>query len=152
MIDPDLAGFLHEGLGIHLGTRDRQLHPNGVRAIAARVGADGTHITVFLAENASVRVLPDLRSNGHGAVSFGRPIDERACQVKGTFVEARPARDEERGMVLAQFEGYKRNLEMIGVPRNGMEQWTTWPAIAITLKVTAVFEQTPRPGTGEQIR
>ena len=33
MIDDELAGFLEQGLGIHLGTRNAQLQPNGVTVV-----------------------------------------------------------------------------------------------------------------------
>ena len=42
-------------------------------------------------------VLADLEANGQAAVVFARPEDDRACQVKGTFVSARPATDDEDG-------------------------------------------------------
>ena len=41
---------------------------------------------VYVATVAAELVLPDLESGGQAAVSFGRPVDERACQVKGVFV------------------------------------------------------------------
>ena len=31
------------------------------------------------------RVLSDLEANGQAALVFGRPTDDRACQVKGVF-------------------------------------------------------------------
>ena len=35
-------------------------------------------------------ILDDLQANGQAAIVFARPEDDRACQVKGTFVSARP--------------------------------------------------------------
>ncbi len=61
-----------------------------------RIDDDRAHIVVYLAEVAAKRVLPDLEANGQAAVSFGRPIDDKACQIKGTFVSSRVARPEER--------------------------------------------------------
>ena len=88
MIQGELAAFLQEGVGIFIGTRNASLDPNGARAIAARVERDGLHLVVYVADVAAARLLPDLESNGMAAVTFGRPVDERACQVKGTFVAA----------------------------------------------------------------
>jgi hypothetical protein len=151
MIDRQLAAFLEEGLGIHLGTRDRRLQPNGARGLALTVDADGTHVTVYLAEVAARRLLGDLESSGQAAVSVGRPIDERACQVKGGFVEARLADDGERRLVAGQWSAYQSALEQIGIPRVMSAAWPTWPAMAIRLRVTDLFEQTPRPGTGGRL-
>ncbi len=151
MIDPELARFLEQGLGIHIGTRDAQLQPQGARAIAVKVEDGGVHLVVHLAEVAAARILPNLEANGQAALAFARPVDERACQVKGIFVGARPTRDDERALLEAQWEGFLRQLEAIGIPRVGTAGWATWPAVAIQVKVTAIFDQTPGPQAGAVI-
>jgi hypothetical protein len=151
MIDAQLAAFLQEGLGIHIGTRDARLQPEGARALAARVETGGRYLVVYAAEVAARRLLPHLEANGQVAVSFGRPEDHRACQVKGTVAGIAPASDEERPAIAAQWASFLRQLDGVGIPSVTTTAWTTWPAVAIRLKVTALFEQTPRPGTGEPI-
>ena len=148
MLDRTLAAFLQEGLGIHIGTCNERLEPSGARALAVTVDEDGTHLDVFVAEAAAARLLPDLEVNGQTAVSFGRPVDDRACQVKGVLVSVRPAEPHEREPIRTQFEAFLSNLERIGIPRAGAANWPRWPAIAIRLKATAVFEQTPGPAAG----
>jgi hypothetical protein len=151
MIDRSLAGFLEGAVGIHVGTRNADLEPNGARAVAAAVEGGGSALVVYLARVAAERLLPDLEANGQAAVSFGRPIDERACQVKGVFESARDARDDERARVAAQWDSFQANLELIGISREAYAPWITWPCVAIRLRVTALFEQTPKPGTGGPI-
>ena len=151
MIDRKLAGFLEEGLGIHLGTCSAALEPDGARAIAVRVDPDGTHLTVYMATVAAARVLPDLESNGRAAVSFGRPIDDRACQVKGEFVGASEVDAGATQAIETQWQGYLTNLAQIGIPRAVFGGWTMWPATAIRLRVTALFEQTPGPDAGARL-
>jgi hypothetical protein len=148
MIDATLAGFLQEGLGIHIGTRNERLQPNGARAIAVQVDPDGAHISVYLAEVAAARVLPDLHSNGQAAITFGRPTDDRACQIKGTFVSTRAATDDERAVMLAQRERFLDSLEIIGVARAGAAAWVTWPAVVVRIKAAQVFDQTPGANAG----
>ena len=41
MIDPDLRAFLQEGVGIHIGTRNAALEPNGARASPSRSKTTG---------------------------------------------------------------------------------------------------------------
>src|SRR5262249_31602996 len=142
MIDKALAAFLQEGLGIHIGTRNGSLEPNGARAVAATVEEDGAHLVVYVTDLAAPRVLPDLESNGQAAARLGRPRDERACQVKGVFRGVRAAQDAERAIVQAQWDGYRASLEQIGIPRIATTTWSNWPAVAIRLQVTAVFNQT----------
>ena len=148
MIDAELKAFLEGAVGIHLGTRSDGNEPNGVRAVAAAVEDGGERLVVYLANVAAERVLPDLEANGQAAVSFGRPVDERACQVKGVFEQARGAREDERARVAAQWESFLDNLEQIGIGRLAYGAWVTWPCVAIRLKVNALFNQTPGPGTG----
>jgi hypothetical protein len=148
MIGGQVARFLEEGIGIHLGTRNENLQPNGARAVAVKVEDDGAHVLVYVAQVAAERLLADLRANGQAAVGFGRPVDDRACQVKGVFVNARPATEDERRFVAVQWDRFLGQLEQIGIPRAGSAGWTTWPATAIRVRVTALFNQTPGPGAG----
>jgi hypothetical protein len=151
MIDTELAAFLQEGVGIHIATRNGAMQPNGARGIAVTVEADGAHLVVYVAKIAAARILPDLEDNGQAAVSFGRPVDDRACQVKGVFAGGRDATDDERAAVLAQWDGFLGSLEKIGIPRAATKTWVTWPAVAIRLRVNALFNQTPGPGAGAPI-
>jgi hypothetical protein len=152
MISGELAGFLQQGLSLHIGVRDEHLQPDGARALAARVAGDGRHLIVYLAEPAASRILPHLRKNGQAAVAFARPVDDRACQVKGTFVDARPVGDdEERALLTTQWNGFLDQLEQIGVTRKAALGWAIWPAVAVRLRVTSVFEQTPGARAGTQL-
>lgn len=151
MIDPALARFLEEGLGIHIGTRNHRLQPNGARVAAVRVEDAGSHLLAYVPAIAAARVLPDLEANGLAAVMFARPVDDRACQLKGTFVSARDVTEEERAFVRAQWTAFLENLERIGIPRQATDGWVTWPSVAVRLKVTAVFNQTPGPDAGAQL-
>jgi hypothetical protein len=148
MIGSELRLFLEEGLGVHVGTRNGQLEPNGARALALKVENDGAHVVVYMAKTAAARLMADLRGNGHAAVCVARPTDDRACQVKGLFVSARPARADERDHIVGQWERFLANLAAIGIPRQPAANWDTWPAVAIRLRATAVFDQTPGPSAG----
>lgn len=148
MIDGELTRFLEGPVGIHIGTRNERLEPSGARCLALVVEPDGAHVVVYMAAVAAARVLPDLESNGQAALSFARPVDERACQVKGVFVGVRDATEAERERIASQWEQFRANLEAIGIPRAGNAAWPTWPCVAVRLRVTQLFEQTPRPGTG----
>lgn len=148
MIDRELTRFLEGPVGIHIGTRNEKLEPSGARCLALAVEADGAHVVVYMAAVAAARVLPDLASNGQAALSFARPVDERACQVKGVFVDARDASEAERERIASQWAAFGANLAEIGIPPARFAAWPTWPCVAVRLRVTELFEQTPRPGTG----
>ena len=147
MLDDSLRAFLEGGLAIHIGSRTGSLEPNGARAAAVKV-EDAVHFRVYVAEVAAARVLPDLRANGQAAVVFVRPADDRACQIKGMFLSARRAKAVEREIVAAQWDAFLANLERIGIPRAMSRGWISWPAVAVRLRASAVFDQTPGPGAG----
>jgi len=148
MIDEQLASFVEEGIFIALATRNAALEPNGARVIAARVDTGGTHLVLFLTTIAARGVLPDLESTGQAAVCFARPPDERACQIKGEFAGAREASEDERAMVQGQWDRWLDRLTTIGFSRATYEHWPSWPCVALRVRVTAIFNQTPGPGAG----
>jgi hypothetical protein len=151
MIDPTLAAFLQEGIAIHIGTRDAALVPSGARVTAAIVEPSGTHLVVYLPKLAAPHVMPNLEANRQAAVVFVRPVDDRSCQVKGEFVSARAATARDRPQVMQQWDGFMTQLERIGIPRVAASGWVTWPSIAIRLRATSLFDQTPGPQAGRPL-
>lgn len=138
MLDATLAAFLQQGLAINLGTR----------VTAAVVDADREHLVLYVPKVASARVLADLQANGEAAVVFARPEDDRACQVKGRYVAHRAARAAERPAVEAQWHGFMRQLETVGMPGESSRRWIVWPCVAIRIRIGAIFSQTPGPDAG----
>ena len=151
MIDAELALFLQQGLAINIGTRDAALAPHAAYAPAALVEPDGTHVVIYVPAVGAGAVLADLAGNGQAAVVFARPMDDRACQVKGTYVSHRPATGDERSLVDTQWNGFMQQLEMIGTPGESTRTWMIWPCVAIRLRVTALFNQTPGPDAGARL-
>lgn len=147
-ISTELATFLESGLSIVIATRDADLQPNGAVAWAARVRKDGRRLTVYLHEQAAREMLANLEQQPEIALAFDLPTSHRACQVKGTFAGARPARANERAEVERQVDGFAGDLERIGIPREMGSAWQAWPCVAFEVDVTQLFEQTPGRGTG----
>jgi hypothetical protein len=148
MLTSDVAAFLQSGLCIHIGTRNDRLEPTGVLVAAAVVDADRTHLTVFLPKAGADDVVANLEANGQAALCFARPVDDRACQVKGVFVGMRAASKKERAIVGLQWEGCLQQLEQVGIPRALWAGHVVWPCLAVRVRTTAVFDQTPGPAAG----
>ena len=149
MLDKSLTEFLERGLAIHLGTRNSALRPNGCRVTAVRVEDQGRRLVAFLPKAIPAEVLDDLKGNGQAALSFARPTDDRAVQVKGEFVSMRDADPSEEAFVMGQWGGLLKELDMIGLaPLTSTSAWLMWPCIAVTIRVTALFSQTPGPEAG----
>ena len=149
MLDKSLTEFLEHGLAIHIGTRDAAMRPNGCRVTAVRVEDQGRHLVAYLPKAATPVVLDDLRSNGQAALSFARPTDDRAVQVKGQFISARDADASEEAFVLGQWRSLIGELDAIGLAAlTSTNTWLMWPCVAVTIRVTAIFSQTPGPEAG----
>jgi hypothetical protein len=151
MLTRQLADFLEEGLSTHIASRNERLEPNAARVTALLVEPDGLHVLAFVPAVSAALVMPDLHANGQVALVCARPPDERGCQVKGVFVQARDAGEDERAMVIAQWERFRDKLAMVGLPRVATDAWVTWPCLAIRLRVQALFDQTPGPGAGARL-
>jgi len=149
MLDKSLTEFLEQGLAIHIGTRNSALRPNGCRVTAVRVEDQGRNLVAYIPKAATPAVLNDLRDNGQAAVSFARPTDDRAVQVKGEFLDMRDADASEEAFVLGQWQALLKELDMIGLAAlTSTSSWLMWPCVAVTLRVTNVFSQTPGPEAG----
>jgi len=149
MLDQTLTEFLEQGLAIHIGTRNEALRPNGCRVTAVRVEDQGRSLVAYLPKAATPAVIEDLHSNGQAAVSFARPTDDRAVQVKGEFISIRDAESDEERFVLGQWQALLTELDMIGLAAlTSTSTWLMWPCVAVKIRVTAVFSQTPGPEAG----
>ena len=151
-IDDALARFLESGLAITVATRDGELQPDGSWAWAVRVEDGGSELSVFLYEEAAAAMLRNLTGHPEIAIVLDRPTSHRACQVKGTFLSSRPAAPEERVEIERQVGLFRTDLGAIGLPAGLTAGWVLWPATALRVRVTDVFEQTPGPGTGGRLR
>lgn len=148
MFDDAMLAFLQQGLAINIGTRNDRLEPNAAHVPATVVESDRLHLTVYVPTDAAGPILADLEANGQAALVFARPEDDTACQVKGVFVSARPATAAERPQVMAQWAGFLNQLVAVGLPGEASRQWAIWPCVAVRIRATALFSQTPGPDAG----
>ena len=151
VISDELKGFLESGVSINIATRDGGLAPHGTRVWAVLVDADHAHVTAYVAKGAAPRLVADLDDNSRVALAFSRPTDHRSCQIKGVCVAKRPARSSEKDAVLGQFGGFLDQLAAVGIPRVMTAGWWRWPCVALRVRVTDLFHQTPGPGAGEKM-
>lgn len=143
-----MAAFLQEGGPTHLATRNADLEPSGARVTAVKVESDREHLTIYVPVVAAPPLLADLKANGQAAVVFVRPADERSCQVKGTFVDTWAPSEAEESHITDQYEKCLQSLEVVGYPREGVATWKMFPCVAVRIRATAVFTQTPGPNAG----
>lgn len=151
-IPADVAEFLEGGQSMLLATRDAQLVPAIIRPLGAEVDPDRTHVTFFIPAVRAAQTLENLRVAPRVAVTFSRTYDHRTYQLKGDCVGVAEATDAQRAVIEAYRAGLSVQFEQVGIPRRVTARVAYWPAWAIRLRVTDLFDQTPGPGAGEPHR
>jgi len=143
-----LVSFLEGGNSLLVGTRDAQRMPHVARAVGLRVAGDRAHFTVFLPEGPAHRALRDLESVPLIAITASEPPTHRTIQVKGKVLALRTPDASERAWV----EGYPERLASVvayaGLARATVMRLNVWPARAVDVELTEVFNQTPGPKAG----
>jgi hypothetical protein len=148
MLSSDVVTFIEGGQDSRVATCNARREPYGCRVIAAVIEPDGVHLTAFVPAQSAEPILANLRSNPLVALCFQRPTDDRACQIKGAFVRARVATAEDRRVIDGQLARLGEQYGQLALPWEVVSGWSVWPAVAVTIQVNAVFDQTPGPGAG----
>jgi hypothetical protein len=140
---------LVEGASImHLATRNAALEPMSVLAFGLRVESGGRELTLFLPATLSETPLRNLRDNGQMALSVVCPTDNRAVQIKGTWLGERRTDESDRAFVSSYRDALTQMMGLVGVPRSMWQRLIWWPSLALRMEPREVFVQTPGPSAG----
>lgn len=151
LLTPELIAHIESGVSLILATRDAALRPHSARALGARVEADGT-VTVFLPTAVGGRSVANLRDNGRLAVAMSRIADHHTVQLKGAVVRMELADATQRQRVERYRQALAPELALAGLPEHVVFRLAHWPAVAITVRPAALFDQTPGPRAGHLLR
>lgn len=151
MIGPALAEFIGGPVMMVFAARSASGFPALGRAVGAHVIADGREIEIYVGARQWPEAVGGLSVGGRVALTFARPADYRAYQLKGPVQAIGPASAADRARSAAYADLIFETLKQYGVT-DGLEQWMR-PADLLTLRVepAAVFAQTPGPGAGERM-
>jgi hypothetical protein len=147
-ISTELATFIQSGLSILVGSRDRRLFPDCLRAVGARVERGRREVTIFVPTATGAPAVANFAENGRVAICFSRIEDHRSIQVKGRVVSVAPASEADRAVIERYRGEFVRNLAFIGMPPRLTLRLNAWPCHAVRLRVESLFLQTPGPGAG----
>ncbi|HVT07771.1 MAG TPA: pyridoxamine 5'-phosphate oxidase family protein [Polyangia bacterium] len=148
-LSDDLFSILEGPSIMYLGTRNAALEPMSVLAFGLRVEGDGREITVFLPAALAELPLRNLRDNGQMALNIVRPTNNRALQLKGTWLGERRTDEGDRAFVSAYRDALTQELGLVGIPRSMWRRVAWWPSLALRMELRDVFVQTPGPGAGD---
>lgn len=147
-LDEDLAELFESGVLAKVGTRDARLRPACTWAMGARVDRERGLVTLFIPEERARKTLENLRDNGLVAVTFSRPIDHRAIQLKGRCLSTGPTNEAERAFQERYRAAFGEHLQCVGWPRALVRRLVYWPSVAVVVQPGELFEQTPGPKAG----
>jgi hypothetical protein len=150
-LSEDITEFLGGSVSVLAASRDAELRPWISRAIAVRVGDDRRSVVAYLSDRAAAPLIGVLSRGVPFAVTACHVPTLRTVQLKGVVQDVRPAAADERASVERQSHGFTEDLSRLGFPLPIVRRLAIWPVTAVTVRVHAVFEQTPGPGAGRPI-
>ncbi len=151
MLNDDLKDFIQEVVAIMVATRDERMIAHGTRAYGAIVNDNRDEITFYINATAFENLHAHLIDNQELALAFGRPTDYRAIQVKGSYLSHRPADGRDQLIINRYLCLFAEIIEKLGGDSRPYKLLPALPAIAINMKIKAVFSQTPGSSSGESI-
>lgn len=147
LVDDLVAG----GASLVVATRDRERATHIARAVGVIASASRRAVTVYLPTATAAAVLADVGDNGALAVVLSRPSDSRTLQLKGRVTQVRDAAPGEREPIERWREAFADQLDQIGVAATVAARLACWPAVALSVEVDSVFDQSPGPGAGAEV-
>lgn len=151
VVPPEIAEFLAKGLIMYIGSRGPDLAPECVLATGARVEEGGRELTVWVPEIFAGATLANVRDNGQVTLTVVRVTDSRSIQLKGTYIADRPAGEDDRAHLDELVERRTGELALVGLPRSVSTRMVIWPAVALRMRATEFFLQTPGPRAGRPL-
>jgi len=143
---------LEHNVSVVVGSVDSSGEPSTCRALALASTDDFQTLTVYVPVATSKDTIANVATTRKLTVVATHPIDHLSVQFKGTAGTARLAREDEAQIVRKGFDGFAELLNTIGIPPRVTNAVTRWPAFAIEMRVSDIFDQTPGPKAGVRVR
>lgn len=147
-----LRKFIQGGISVIVGTVDGEGVPTCCRGIAIDSKDDFDSVTIYLPSATAGETVANLATTRRIAVSCTEPLSHDSIQIKGVTRGVRMAHASDRAFVEERLEAFADTLDSFGLPRTVTRSLSHWPAFAIDLSVEQVFDQTPGPKAGEEVR
>ena len=138
---------------MHAASRDAELRPCIANATGPIEVEDGDILTFFLAGSYAPKLLEHYGANRRVALVAAHPESFETYQLKGEFIESRNYSAEDQGEVETVLSRLADHFVQLGYPEDMVQGYMGHytHCIAVRFKVEQVFEQAPKPGTGNPI-
>ena len=123
-----------------------------MRLSGAMVQEDRQHINLFIPNRYTQTFLSNVAANPAISFLFASIQTFESYQVKGIFIRQRTCTPEEVAYQKCYMKGFAKSMHDIRIKTASLfEQYLQEPCLCIEMKGEAIFEQTPKPGTGNKI-
>lgn len=147
-----LRRFLDGGISVIVGTVDAEGVPTCCRGVAIDSKDDFDTVTVYLPAATAGETVANLATTRRVAVSCTEPLSHESIQIKGVTRGVKLAPPQDRDFVTRRLEAFADTLDGFGLPRKVTRSLAHWPAFAIEVSVEQLFDQTPGPKAGQELR
>ena len=139
-------------VSIVVATRDARMRPAFTRVMGIVANDDAT-MTLFAPVATCEPMLANLRDNGAIAVQIASWANFHSYQIKGAFLDAKPAGPEANAVMEAT---RSKVLEVTGKIVGekfaaGWGRFVATPALAVVFRIDEAFVQTPGPKAGTRV-
>lgn len=113
---------------------------------------DNEHVTFFLPAKLWRSFEPFVKEGMQLSLLMASIKDFESYQLKGEYVKHQPCSSENMDFFRLKVMKIVDALSGMGIDGNKIFSYLTdKSSIAVTMKVSEAFEQTPKPGTGEKL-
>ena len=134
-----------------LGTTDKNLKPTYNRVLAAKATSNNT-IKVTIAKQTAGKAIENLKNNKMLSLVQAYPLTFECYQFKGTIIRYNDSTSEEKKEVDNYLNNMNETVQKIGIKDGVVYTWPHDKTISIEFEVEQIFEQTPKFGTGNQLK
>jgi hypothetical protein len=153
-LDSEQRAFLHTGVAIEVASHDANMVPVVARAVAARVSADGTRVTLFVSRTLGARCLNAIGACRAVAAVFCHPSTLRTIQLKGGDAALEPVSGDDVTHVKAMVSAFVAEVRAIGHSEALAlldVAYAPGDLVGVTFAPEAAFVQTPGPAAGARL-
>lgn len=151
LLSPAHIALVDAGVSAIVASRDAQLRPSLMRALASQISPDGRQVTVYLRPSQSRQLLADIAAGGPIAVVFSDPPSNRTLQLKASGAHIRPTEPGDQAVLRRYLVAMQHCVGQVGYGPDYVAAMLSAPPqdlLAVEFTPEAAFEQTPGPRAG----
>ena len=133
-----------------MGTRDTNLKPDFCRVLGVQV-VDQDHLRFFMDKKSNPTSFKNLQPSALIALTTTRADNFESYQFKGKFVKLTECSDEDNQTIQAYLHGFNDAVVALGLQDGLVYNYPHSNTYALVMEVKEIFEQTPKPGTGNKL-